>query len=172
MKRAAIVALFLTLAAAALFAATSSRFSITPSDLKDGETKTFADGDRTIAVHRVGDALELRIDGAGKTRRVVIESTDGEIHIGGGGAPRVYSFNSGGALPRILIDGNMPSIQPRMLFPKNQSWYVCPKDHTMLRVPEAKGNATFKCPLDGTTMEKRKGGAFQFFFDDEEHEEL
>ena len=40
----------------------------------------------------------------------------------------------------------------------------------MLRVPAGKENESFKCPIDGTTMEKRKGHGFGFFFDDDSFE--
>ena len=43
----------------------------------------------------------------------------------------------------------------------------CGGCQTMLRVPEEKSDDTFKCPVDGTTMEKRKGRGFAFFFDDD-----
>jgi hypothetical protein len=170
MKRTVLVALFLTLLSAAVYAA-SSRFTISPNDLKDGETKTFGDGDRSITVHRGGDSIEVKIGAAGKARRIVIDSNDGEIHIGGGEGPRVFSFNGDGALPRMFMDGNIPSIQPRQFKQRTQTWFVCPKDHTMLRVPEGKDDAKYNCPLDGTAMEKREGHGFSFFFDDEKHHE-
>lgn len=170
MKRTVWLAVLLALFAMGVFAA-SSRFSISANDLKDGETKTFGDGDRTITVHRSGDAIDVKINGASTSKRIVIDSTDGEIHIGGDG-PRAFSFNgTPGAMPRIFIDGNMPSLERRKLREKStQTWYVCPKDHTMLRIPDGKSDATYKCPVDGTTMEKREGRGFTFFYDDEWHQ--
>ena len=52
---------------------------------------------------------------------------------------------------------------------RSLSWFVCPKDHTMLRVPEDKADQTWKCPVDGTEMEKKKARAFAFFEDREDH---
>lgn len=65
--------------------------------------------------------------------------------------------------PRILDDVPRHGLIPR----KAQTFFVCPKDHTMLRVPDEKSGETFKCPVDGSTMEKRKGRGFAFFFDDD-----
>ena len=48
-----------------------------------------------------------------------------------------------------------------------KTWYVCPNDHATLQVPEGKESGTFKCPIDGTTMEKRKGHGLSLFFDDD-----
>ena len=50
---------------------------------------------------------------------------------------------------------------------RNDAWFVCPKDHAMLRVPEPKEGDSFRCPVDGSTMEKRKAPAFSVFFANE-----
>ena len=62
--------------------------------------------------------------------------------------------------PRVLLDEHFERMTP-----KAQTWFVCAKDHTMLRVPEEKAEQTFKCPVDGTAMEKKKGRGMALFFD-------
>ena len=37
---------------------------------------------------------------------------------------------------------------------KAASYYICPKDETMLRVPKEKDLGDFKCPVDGTPMKQ------------------
>jgi len=54
---------------------------------------------------------------------------------------------------RLLLDG-VPALRGM-----TETWYVCPKDHTIVRIPKSKADddATYKCPLDGSPLEKRKG---------------
>ena len=177
MKRYAMFAVLLCVlvaGAAIVYASdegSSSRLSISPSDMKDGETKTLVDGDNTITVKRNGDTIDVKIEGAGKTRNVtIVRGGDGTIRVERGGRDGVHTWVAGPDRPRILIDGMEfgPDVKLLPRVPKIQTWFVCPKDHTMLRVPDEKKEDTFKCPVDGTTMEKRKGRGFAFFFDDHE----
>jgi len=179
MKRFAMLALllcFVLMGAAFVYAETGSfsRLTISPSDMKDGETKTLVDGDTTITVKRNGDALDVKIDGAGKTRHItIVRGGDGEIRVerSGAGNDGTHTWVVGTDRPRVLIDGenfSVPGLRVLPRHPASQTWFVCPKDHTMLRVPDDKKDGTFKCPVDGTTMEQRKGRGFAFFFDDHE----
>jgi len=167
MKRIALFA-GLLLVCASLFAA--SRLSVNPSEMKDGETKTLVDGNKTITVTKHGENVDVKIEGAGKTHTISITNAGGgDVIIDRDG----YRFRGLDRMeimpPKIFIDRK--EIERHL--PKMQSIFVCPKDHTVLRVPEDKADQTFKCPVDGTTMEKRKSRAFGFFFDDSgEHEEL
>lgn len=164
MKRIAILSALL-LVALSLFAA-ETRLTISPSDMKDGETKTLVDGDATITLKRSGDNLDVNIQGAGKTQHVVIKRDDGTIVIERNGVRRKIEMPDM-EIPRF----EMPPM-PKLVMPEppmrhmRQTWFVCPKDHTMLRVPTDKSNESYKCPVDGTKMEKRRGAAFEFFWDD------
>lgn len=184
MKRYSVFAVLLLFVAAAAWAA-SSKFIISPSEMKDGETKTFTDEGRKITVKKNGDTTTVTIDGAKGTKTLSITNDGSDIRIEGlddlnGGTRRKIVV--GPDRPRILIDGmdfrgfeGIEGLPHRDLLPrKMQTWYVCPKDKTMLRVPEETmgekkddKDATYKCPVDGTTMEKRKGRGFAFFFDDD-----
>ena len=177
MKRYAVFAVLLCVllaGAAIVYAAdggSSSRLTISPSDMKDGETKKLVDGDNTITVKRNGDTIDVKIEGAGKTRNVtIVRGGDGTVRIERGGKDGIHTWVTGPDRPRVMIDGmdfgRGMRVLPRV--PTAQTWFVCPKDHTMLRVPDGKKDETFKCPVDGTTMEKRKGRGFAFFFDDHE----
>jgi hypothetical protein len=115
-----------------------STIVVKPSDLKPGDTKTITDDGNTITITREGGSTVIRIGRDGDHPRALVLGPDRH---------------------KILID-RFPEI------PRTQSWFVCPKDHTMMRVPKDKADQTFKCPVDGTTMEKRKGHGFTFFFDD------
>ncbi|HYM62540.1 MAG TPA: hypothetical protein VEZ11_16780 [Thermoanaerobaculia bacterium] len=155
-----------------------SALTIRPSDMKDGETKVLVEGSRKITVHRDGDAMRVEIEGAGKTKKIVISHDgDGLIRIDRDGALG-RSMVIGPNRRKIVIDG-LPSAK-ELVIPElrhlrmNQTMYVCPKDHTTLRVPgaatEGKDNPVYKCPVDGTQMEKKQGHGFSFFFDDESFE--
>jgi len=162
MKRIALIAVLLVLALAAYG---STKLTIEPSQMKDGETKTLVDGDKTITVHKSGDNLDIKIEGAGKTRTITLNNAGGDIKIYRDADGFAFK-NLPGEMPRILIDREMPRIEGMQ---RSQTWFVCPKDHTMLRVPDDKADQSFKCPVDGTQMEKKKGRGFAFFFDHDEH---
>ena len=127
MKRIAIALTAIML----LTAASDSTITVRPSDIKDGETKTFKEHGKTFIFKRDGDVTHLTIVDGGTIK------IDDE------------TFRR-----PLMIKPNFP----------HQTWFECPKDHAILRVPEGKENETFKCPIDGTTMEKRKGRGFAFFF--------
>jgi hypothetical protein len=155
MKRIAYIAVLLALALAAYG---SSKLTIDPSSMKDGETKTLVDGDKTITVHKSGDDLNIKIEGAGKTKTITLNNAGGNISIFKDGDGMAFRTIPGE--PRVFLDQHFERMSP-----KAQTWFVCPKDHTMLRVPDDKADQSFKCPVDGTTMEKKKGRGFAFFFD-------
>ena len=167
-------------AAAALYADSSSQLSIDPSEMRDGETKSITDDGRTITVRREGNTTHIRIDGADKIGKLTITRDGNRIRIGHHGELGVLGEDMTVIAPRtgkkIVIDG-MPlgEMIPRFrsFTPREMStFYVCPNDKTTLRVPEAKENATFKCPVDGAEMQKKKGRGFTFFFDDFETDHL
>ena len=172
MKRFALYAvLFSFLVAAGAFAAT--RLTINPSDMKNGETKTFTDDGRKVTVRRDGDTMHVTIEGANGTKSLSITNDDGEIRIhgfeGADGGRRKIVIGPDFAIPDFKEFKGLDALPRHGLMPrKAQTWFVCPKDHTMMRVPEDDVDGkTFKCPVDGTTMEKRKGRGFAFFFDDD-----
>ena len=167
MKRYAVFAILLLFVVGGALAAT--RLTINPSEMKNGETKTFTDDGRKVTVQRDGDKMHVTIEGADGTHSLTITNDGGDIHIDGfDGKRRTLIVGPDGAMPRFEFKGldDLPrhGLMPR----KAQTWFVCPKDHTILRVPEDQVDGkTFQCPLDGATMEKRKGRGFAFFFDDD-----
>jgi hypothetical protein len=145
----------------------SSRLTINPSEMKDGETKTFTDDGRKVTVTREGNTTKVLIEGADGTKTLSITNDDGDIHIDGFEGKRRRVIQIGPDFKDFNFKGLDDFPRHGLLPRKAQTWFVCPKDHTMLRVPEEKSDDTFKCPIDGTTMEKRKGRGFAFFYDDE-----
>jgi hypothetical protein len=165
-------------AAAAKGSESPSTLTISPGQMKDGETRTLIDNGRKVTIRKSGDSLNVVIEGAGRTRNVVItESGNSDVVIGSDGdrdGERHVEVFGGPGHRQIIIDGRrivpgeaFNSIMPAVPGQRMQSWFVCPKDHTMLRVPADHEDGTFKCPVDGTTMEKRKGRGFAYFFDDD-----
>jgi hypothetical protein len=166
MKRYWLIGFAALIFAAVAFARSSgSSITVTPQEMKSGDTKTFTDDGSTITLRRDGDSIDVKIEGAGSTKSLTITRADGDITIDRDGSKRVIVIG-----PDRFQFNTMPQVMPKI--GKAQTWYVCPKDHTMLRVPDGKESDTFKCPLDGTTMEKRKGKGLTFFFDDDFAEEL
>ena len=160
----AVVAMVVLVSGSAVYA--HSTFSIKPAELKDGETKTFSEDGRTVTVRRDGDRIVVNIDKAGEAKKLVIVNGDsGEIKIDAAGEG-LRSLVIGPERRRIVINDraleDLPHVRPLRM----QSWFVCPKDGTALRVPEDKQDESFKCPIDGTPMEKKKAPGFTFFFGD------
>lgn len=186
--------LSLTAAAALLagslaYAASNTTITVSPNDMKDGETKTLVDDGKTIKVVRHGDDLEFTIEGGGKTKHVtIVNGANGEVRMMRELSERDRRARAGRDYPDdgkphprrivvagpghedVIIDGKPLDEYLRQTIPHHLragTVYTCPKDHATLRVPDGKDDATYKCPVDGTTMEKRKGTGFSFFFDDD-----
>jgi len=89
----AVLALLLVAGAAFVYAEEShgsTKLTIEPSQMKDGETKTLVDGDKTITVKKSGDSVDIRIEGAGKTRTITLNNSGGNISIFKGGDGMAY----------------------------------------------------------------------------------
>lgn len=123
-----------------LTAASDSTITVRPADMKDGETKTITKNGKTFIFKKDGDVTKLTIVDGG-----TIQIDDETFR-----RPMVFK-------PPHIARPNFP----------HQTWFECPKDHAILRVPEGKADGTYKCPIDGTTMEKRKGRGFAYFFNDD-----
>jgi hypothetical protein len=114
-----------------------------------------------VTVTRNGDELNIRIEGGGTANRLSITRSGDAFRIEREGSSRTWVMPPGAAF-------NAPDVRSfRFHNTQKQTWFFCPKDHSMLRVPDGKDDQTYKCPVDGTTMEKRKGSGFAFFFNDD-----
>jgi hypothetical protein len=142
----------------ALDARDATTLTVSPAEMGEGETKTVMDDGRTITVRREGDTTRIEIEGASQTETLSI-TRDGN---------RIRIRRQGDGSRRIIIPGGTERLPLFRSFPggKNQTFFVCPKDLSMLRVPEEKSGETYRCPVDGTAMEKRRGRGFTLFFDD------
>jgi hypothetical protein len=177
MKHFRFLLVLVVLLGAAVAVYASSTIVVKPSDMKSGETKTIVDDGKTIRITRDGDSMKVVVEGAGKSKEITIENDrDGDVRIiraGDDEVLRIDPTRRGGH--RIIINGQplRDLLDEHVIRPRHaDTWFVCPKDHATLRVPEVKEGATFKCPVDGTTMEQRKGRAFSLFFDDEAFDDL
>jgi hypothetical protein len=166
MKR---IGFLLLIALVATAAVASTVITIDPSEMKSGETKTIVDGDKTIKLSKDGEEMVVRIEGAGKTRKITItHDADGVRIVRGDGSERTW------VVPPIIEGFGMPEGARAFRFksPMKRTVFVCPKDHTTLRVPTDKLDETYKCPVDGTVMEKKKTSGLEFFFDDIDGESI
>lgn len=160
MKRLLILIAIL-IAAVAVYA--HSTITLDPADFKEGETKTFNDGDKTISVTRNGDTMNIKIQGAGETKNLSITRDGRDVRISRDGQQfRTFRVPNADGRQRIIINGDRPIHMPRG---HANTWYICPKDNTTLRVPDGKDDAEYKCPVDGTKMEKHKGRGYMFLLD-------
>jgi hypothetical protein len=148
----------------AVAAYASTTIIINPDEMKNGETKSFTDDGTTVIVKRSGDAMDIKIEGAGQSRTITVtRAGDGDITINRNGR-RFHVVTPDVVVPPIHI--------PNFREHRVGTLFVCPKDGTTLRVPEDKKDESFKCPVDGTAMEKKKGRGFVFSFDDKTFDEF
>lgn len=150
MKRLSIALLLLLATAAVAWAATA--ITVNPSEMKNGETKTLVDGQKSITVRRDGDDVHIKIEGGGAMHSLTITRSGDNFRIERG-------------LDGLLIEPRANVFRWRA--PAAQTWFVCPNDHTVLRVPKGEEDRVYKCPIDGARMEKRKSLGFGFLFDDD-----
>jgi hypothetical protein len=163
MKKIVFILAALVIAAAAY---ASTAIVVSPSSMKEGETKTLTDDGTTVKVTRHGDDVDIRVEGAGESRTITVtRGGDGDIEIHRDGR-RMRIITPDVVVPPVHV----PQIHvPRFHDSRFGTIFVCPKDGTTLRVPDAKDkdkDKEFKCPVDGTTMEKKKGRGFSFYFDE------
>src|ERR1043165_5356388 len=101
MKRIALIAVLLV---GSLAAYGATKLTIEPSQMKDGATKTRADGDKPTTDHKSGDNLDIKIEGAGKTRTITLNNAGGDIHIfRDGTAWKTITTGGPGGLPPQTI---------------------------------------------------------------------
>ena len=53
--------------------------------------------------------------------------------------------------------------EPQQRVTPTPRYWICPKDEVMLRVPHAKHDAKFNCPVDGTPMRPAIGRRSEFY---------
>lgn len=122
--------------------------------VRDGESVRIERGDGTNAfIYGPGSD--------GFRRRIVIDGTPLDLD-----RPHLRERSRDGAAPgeRHLIEPFFDRLPRGEAVPheRMQSWFVCPKDRTVLRVPEDAQDKEYKCPVDGTVMEQRRARTFFF----------
>jgi hypothetical protein len=134
------------------------------SDLAEGETRTFDEGGKRIAITRSGDSLEVTVDGkpiGGKLPGRVLVRHESEAPAGGEVQKRVFLMHADGSEhlkvhvgdgEAMHLEGLPPDVLDRL---HESSVYRCPEDETEVRIRKehASGEAPL-CPLDGRPMEK------------------
>ena len=160
-------------------------FATTPividsSNLAPGRVVVHEGGARKVAAYREGNTVTVRVEEGKRVDTITIKNEDGKLSIGRGsnGEPRKLlgldrqpvivdgidlepflasdSFGtSAAAEPQVI-----PAPQPRADRP---SYYICPRDETMVRVKAGRGPAELKCPLDGTVMKAGAGPDSQYY---------
>ena len=155
-----------TLAFAFLLFATGA-IDVNTSKLADGVTETFSEGSRLVAVHRSGDTTTVRVQEGDRVDTVSITRQGANLSIGhsDNGAERRFIVVD---RPKVVVDGidlepwltggvdSPPASQPdaKKRKPRAVDYFVCPKDSSVLAVPDSPQGAMYKCPVDGTSMRR------------------
>lgn len=154
------------------------RHEVSVGDLAAGEQRTFAAGERTITVTRVGDELKVDVDGHGlgkpgcaHAEKMVWVGEGGEhaehvfVHEGDGAKVRKkvviltgddaegagYRFETageGGEVKVVRVDDGLEVVAEGVVF-------RCTEDGTTLRIAKDKATqSSYTCPVCGRVMEK------------------
>ncbi|HEX6097730.1 MAG TPA: hypothetical protein VF432_15495 [Thermoanaerobaculia bacterium] len=163
-----------------LFATSPMVFDTTK--LADGASDVRLEGSRTVSVTRTGETVTVRVEEGKRVDTVTLtRKAGGEVTI---------SHKDNGEPRRLLPLGRQPVVvdgidlepfmagnffgtqtmaAPREVPPpparneRRPTYYVCPKDETMVRVRPGRGPAELFCPLDGTPMKAGTGSDKQIF---------
>lgn len=164
-----------------LFATSPIVFDTTK--LADGAADVRVEGSRKVSVGRVKNTVTVTIEEGKRVDTVTLtRKADGQLSIGhtdNGAKRQILSLDRrpvivDGIDLEPFLAGNFMGQQtvpmPRNVTPpppaqKDQrpTYYVCPKDETMVRVRPGRGPAELLCPLDGTPMKAGTGSDNQIF---------
>jgi hypothetical protein len=163
-----------------LFATSPMVFDTTK--LADGASDVRLEGSRKVSVTRTGETVTVRVEEGKRVDTLTLtRKAGGEVTIShkDNGEPR--RFLPLGRQP-VVVDGidlepfmagnflgtQTTVVPPSVVPPPPQkdsrpTYYVCPKDQTMVRVLPGRGPAELLCPLDGTPMKTGTGSDRQIF---------
>lgn len=166
-------AALLTIAATVVMADELTSMVVRPSSMKQGEMKAMVDDGRKISIERRDNTVEVVIEGAAALDRLEVTSEDREIRVVRGGESgssdnerKVTVIGPGGTGISIGLPGEKRD-DGRGNEKSDEAWYVCPRDSALLKVSAATEKTIFRCPVDGTPMERRKGRAYSFWIGQE-----
>ena len=150
-------------------------FALTPIDIDTSKIENGAhvtyknDAYRTVTLSKNADVTTVLVTEGERVDTLIVRNIGGKTVIAhsDNGIPR-----AAGILDRapILVDGmNVePFLQGDAVDRSVRgmgmaTYYTCPKDRAMLRVPNGSTEAMFKCPVDGTLMRPGVGPSRQFY---------
>lgn len=150
-------------------------FAIQPIDidttkLENGKHYAYAAGERRVAVAKENDATTINVVSGQRVDTLIVRQMNGKTvisHTSNGMAPPRATADS----TPVIVDGlNIEAflggdeVMERGLADAGfASYFVCPKDRAMLRVPNAPRDAMYKCPVDGTVMRPGVGPSKEFY---------
>jgi hypothetical protein len=168
-----------TLVLAVMLFATSV-IRIDTAKLAERGRDAWAAGSRTVTAEKIHDGgIVVTVTENDRVDTVSVRRQDGHLSIGhtdNGKSPSFLALDR----PRVVVDGidlepfltgdaGIPGRQaaPRPTPRDDESeyrYYVCPKDHSVLRVPSnAKRDSELKCPIDGTIMREGTGPRAEYW---------
>jgi hypothetical protein len=172
-----------SLALAFLLFATAA-IEVNTGKLAEGAVETFTSGSRQVAVHKSGDTTTVRVQEGERVDTVTLtRAGDGKLSIGRSDngvvrrfivvdRPKVvvdgidlepYLMDSMAAAPQskvVPLPAPMPQQKPT---PGDRTYYVCPKDATIVVTPTPSATGRLLCPVDGTPLKAGTGPEQKFF---------
>jgi hypothetical protein len=160
----------------------TSPIVIDTTKLADGASDMRVEGSRKVGVGRVRNTVTVRIEEGKRVDTITMtRQAGGQLSIAhsDNGEPRQII-----ALDRrpVIVDGidlepfmagnflgtqhgaaPPEAVPPSQKQPDRPTYYVCPKDETMVRVLPGRGPNELHCPLDGTLMRAGTGRDSQIF---------
>lgn len=150
-------------------------FAIAPIDIdttkiENGAHYAYSAGpNRKVTLSKKDDVTTVVVAEGDRVDTLIVRSIDGKTVIGHSDNGMPPPTPSAGRIPVVIdgmnvepfLDGDLVdrSIREHSL----ATYYICPKDRAMLRVPNGPAEAMFKCPVDGTLMRPGVGPSREFF---------
>lgn len=148
---------------ALLLLGTADPLVIDTSKLADGETMTAATPDGAkVTIIRNGDTRHVLIESRGYKDELSITPDGDGFRVGSARRQTGFLVRP----QKIVIDG-VP-VEPfvdNLLIPRSPrsprgssgtQYYVCPNDDTWVRVQTDQHDGDLKCPIDGTTLQRKR----------------
>lgn len=153
---------FVLFLAAATVQAAATAYGFDTSRLVPGIARVYTvDESVKVTIRRDGEIRHVTVERLGIRNEYRLEPVDGVLKV------TKQDLQKGRPISprRILVDGVAleGELPPALPGARKATYYICPKDQTMLRVPHSNHDGEFKCPVDGTPMKPGAGRTSPYF---------
>lgn len=138
-------------------------YAFDTSKLAPGVAHVFTVDDSVrVTIRRDGEVRHVTVERLGIRNEYKLERVNGVLELTWKDVAQGLVFSPHRILvDGVTLDGSLPVPSPDLR--KKATYYICPKDQTMLRVPHSDHDGEFQCPVDGTPMKPSAGRTSPYF---------